>query len=442
VTWPTDFGTTLVQHDTDRGTYFSTAAHGVEYVDGRPIEPRADKEVTASGLTAHGVLIDSLATHDLSVDPLIASPMIDNSAHEQELKVTNATFPATFASIGHWNASGAQHDELVFVPGQTRDGNVQRLVDAAGLQVLYSSSTDFTAPRFSQVGSIVNGDGTATIFAKLTDDSNPQLVKAFFTQGSGLWSFVDLSFDSSSGYWTGTATGITVPKIEAAFEAVDGAGNVGFTTDKGHLFQSLNGDNTGPEVTVAAPIANGAIALNQVVRASFACSDGGGVASCTATNDGADVANGTAVHSAPYGAHTLVVTATDLSGNKTVVTVNYTVGFRFSGFFQPVDNPPILNVAKAGSSVAIRFSLGGNQGLSVLMAGSPSSTPIGCDNAAPTEDIQDATDTAGQSGLSYDSKSGQYTYVWKTAKSWASTCRRLNVTLVDSTVHVANFKFK
>jgi hypothetical protein len=35
----------------------------------------------------------------------------------------------------------------------------------------------------------------------------------------------------------------------------------------------------------------------------------------------------------------------------------------------------------------------------------------------------------------------QYSYVWKTTKSWASTCRRLNVTLEDGTVHVANFKF-
>jgi hypothetical protein len=332
------------------------------------------------------------------------------------------------------------------VPGQTRDGNVQRLVDAAGLQVLYSNSTDFKAPVFSQVGSIVNANGTATIFAKVSDAGNIPLVKAFFTQGAGTWSFVPLTFDSSSGYWTGTTTDfdITVPKIEAAFEAVDGAGNVGFTTDKGHLFQSLNGDNTGPEVTVAAPIANGAIGLNQSVPASFTCSDDGGVASCTALNDDVlPLTNGQNVISAGYGQHKLTVTAKDLTGNTTVLTVTYTVGFRFSGFFQPVDNLPILNVAKAGSAVPIRFSLGGNQGLSILGAGSPSSTLIGCDNAAPTDDIQDApTDTAGQSGLSFDSKSGQYTYVWKTAKSWASTCRRLNVTLMDSTVHVANFKFK
>src|SRR6185437_11266200 len=114
------------------------------------------------------------------------------------------------------------------------------------------------------------------------------------------------------------------------------------------------------------------------------------------------------------GPHTLIVTATDLSGNMSTVAVPYTVGYRFSGFFAPVDNPPILNVAKAGSSIPVIFSLGGNQGLSILAAGSPSVTVIGCDNAAPTDNVPDTTNTAGQSGLSFDPKSGQYTYVWKT----------------------------
>ncbi len=435
--WPSDFGTALQRHDTSRGTYWSTGTSGVEYVDGRPIEPRADHEVTASGLTAHGVLIDSLTTHDTAVDPLIASPMIDNSAHEPELKVTNSTFPATFASIGHWNAFGKRHDELVFVPGQTRDGAVQRLVDTAGLHVLYSTSSDVTPPLFTQVGSIVEG-GTATLFAHVADPSGVPLVRAFFTQGSASWTFVDLARQGTSDLYIGTALGITVPRIEAAFEAEDGAGNVGFTTDKGHLFLSLTGDHTGPEVTVAAPIENGALAKNQVVPASFACSDPGGVVSCSGTTP-----NGANIDTSTYGTHAFTVTATDVSGNTTIVTVEYTVGYRFSGFFQPVDDPPVLNVAKAGSSIALKFSLGGDQGLAILASGSPSTSAIGCDNAAPTDDVTvDPTDTAGKSGLSYSAGDGQYTYVWKTAKSWSGTCRRLTVTLTDGTAHSANFKFK
>jgi hypothetical protein len=32
-------------------------------------------------------------------------------------------------------------------------------------------------------------------------------------------------------------------------------------------------------------------------------------------------------------------------------------------------------------------------------------------------------------------------YVWKTEKSWAGSCRQLNVRLIDGTEHKANFRF-
>jgi len=36
----------------------------------------------------------------------------------------------------------------------------------------------------------------------------------------------------------------------------------------------------------------------------------------------------------------------------------------------------------------------------------------------------------------------QYTYVWKTNKAWAGTCRELLVRFVDGTIHVARFQFR
>jgi hypothetical protein len=50
--------------------------------------------------------------------------------------------------------------------------------------------------------------------------------------------------------------------------------------------------------------------------------------------------------------------------------------------------------------------------------------------------------TAGASSLSYDASSGQYTYVWKTDKSWAKSCRRLVMRFTDGTEGVALFDFK
>ena len=55
----------------------------------------------------------------------------------------------------------------------------------------------------------------------------------------------------------------------------------------------------------------------------------------------------------------------------------------FDGFYQPVDNFPTLNKAKAGKTIPIRFSLGRDQGLDILAADYPKSETIPCNSAAP-----------------------------------------------------------
>jgi hypothetical protein len=116
-------------------------------------------------------------------------------------------------------------------------------------------------------------------------------------------------------------------------------------------------------------------------------------------------------------------------------------GFAFAGFFQPVDNLPGVNIASAGSAIPVKFSLGGNQGLSILGAGSPASSPIPCDASDPGAVIEE-TVNAGGSGLSYDAATAQYTYVWKTDRAWKGTCRMLVVTLSDNSQHLAKFRFR
>ncbi len=114
--------------------------------------------------------------------------------------------------------------------------------------------------------------------------------------------------------------------------------------------------------------------------------------------------------------------------------------YPFEGFFAPVDNG-VLNVAKGGSAIPVKFSLGGDEGLDILAEGYPQSDQINCDTGLSFDDIE-STVTAGASTLQYDPVSKVYTYVWKTSKSWAATCRRLDVTLDDGTTHSATFRFK
>ena len=95
----------------------------------------------------------------------------------------------------------------------------------------------------------------------------------------------------------------------------------------------------------------------------------------------------------------------------------------------------------AGAAVPVKFSLGGDQGLAILAAGYPKSHTISCSTGDLT-DVVETTVNAGASSLQYDPLSDRYTYVWKTDKAWKGTCRQLDVRLIDTTSHVANFRFK
>jgi hypothetical protein len=135
---------------------------------------------------------------------------------------------------------------------------------------------------------------------------------------------------------------------------------------------------------------------------------------------------------------TVAFTTSFTDGSEGVFVVG--VGrYSFDGFLAPVANPPALNRVQAGKGIPVRFSLGGDHGLAIF-AGYPQSAPLNCDSTAAVDGIQ--TVTAGASGLSYDAASDSYTYVWKTDKAWAKTCRQLIVRLKDGTVHHASFTFR
>ena len=99
-----------------------------------------------------------------------------------------------------------------------------------------------------------------------------------------------------------------------------------------------------------------------------------------------------------------------------------------------------MNQVKAGQGIPIKFSLGGNRGLSIIAAGYPISVKIACDGAAPVDAIEQTT--TANAGLTYDAANDQYTYVWKTQKSWAGTCRQFTLRLADGSEHIALFRFK
>jgi hypothetical protein len=134
------------------------------------------------------------------------------------------------------------------------------------------------------------------------------------------------------------------------------------------------------------------------------------------------------------GSDSFTYQTSDGSAASNVATVSIAVGYTFAGFFSPVNNPPTLNEVNAGQSVPVRFSLG------ILAAGYPVSQQVACPGGAPVNDVGQST--TSPSGLTYDTSSGRYTYIWKTNKDWSGSCRLLTVRLADGTDHTALFKFR
>jgi hypothetical protein len=210
---------------------------------------------------------------------------------------------------------------------------------------------------------------------------------------------------------------------------VDNAGNSASDTVSG-----INFDLTAPSVSFTG-VTNGATyKLGSVPAAGCDTSDdlsGVATAASLSLSGGPIVGSFTATCSG----------AEDYAGHTGFASATYTVIYNFNGFFRPMDNPDIaINKVKAGQAIPVKFSLNGNQGLNIFASGYPIAPAIACTPGALVDTIEE-TVTAGGSSLSYDPLTDQYFYVWKTDKNWANTCRVLNVTLIDGTVHTANFQF-
>ena len=79
-------------------------------------------------------------------------------------------------------------------------------------------------------------------------------------------------------------------------------------------------DVTAPAIAIASPVANAAYALDQIVFASYTCTDASGIASCTGT-----AASGAQIDTSSPGPQPFCVTAVDGAGNTSTQCVSYSV---------------------------------------------------------------------------------------------------------------------
>jgi hypothetical protein len=412
----------------------------------RSIQPTTARDVTIAGKVARGLFIKSLTTHDeLNVKPLRAYPVIDLKAHEPDPKVENIFFPANFATLlrtGNRASASAVFGQ--FRPNTAGNPNfgTQRLVDSIGLDVSYvpasSSTTDKTPPQISQVGGVIHNGGT-TFFVRASDAfGTVEKVAVLYNTGNPVWQYLELDRVAGTDRWEKFVNGLTNPSVQIIAEARDNNGYTGFGANKAQNYIA-SVDTAAPGIQIDVPRDGAVFTLNQTVTPQFACSDPGGVVSCT----GAVLVTGGFLDTSTAGEHTFTVTATDLAGNTTQKSVRYSVVY-FFGFRTPIDNQPTINVTKAGNTIPVKFAIQDASGqyisdLNVV-------TSITSDTLKPCPggslDTIEETTTGSLVTLRYETATNQFVYTWATDKKWAGSCRRLYVALLDGSVHAADFQFK
>jgi hypothetical protein len=275
-----------------------------------------------------------------------------------------------------------------------------------------SSSTDGVTRSTSYTLS-----GTAEPASTLTLREHGTLLTSITVGPDGTWSYLEPG-PVSEGLHSYEAT------------AEDTAGNR--STSNGGILVDL----TPPTAAITAGPAEGGSSTSST-GFSFTASEGSSFQCRVDSGAWVGCASPYSLTGLEPGQHTLELRATDLAGNVASDTVArhwVVTGFNWTGFFDPVENEPAVNAAKAGSSLPVKFSLGRDAGLAVLASGSPTSRNVGCNGEATTGQPESVA-PAGSSGLSYDASTGTYTYVWKTAKGWAGGCRRFTLTLTDGSSH-------
>ena len=345
------------------------------------------------------------------------------------------------ANVSHWD-SGSSTD----VNGLTWTKRMDDASKIVGQQARYDA--------FGQLANEITAPGPMAVFAYgnwrfyFSSRIGCQTINPAFGVALGSLCLPDVSQSVSSGgtVSSGTTTSTSDPVVSSVTSPVDGTVSITET-------QTLNDTAPagysffGQQVTIEAPQASVANPLILSFTLDSSVLNGADPNTVQLFRNGAAIADCTDPSGTSASPDPCVVRPPVANGTGYTYTVRTSEASRwnfgrafnesFGGFGSPVRPLPAFNSAKAGSTVPVKFSLGSNLGLGIFAAGYPKSVAVPCPGSTAASST--ATSTAG--ALTYDAKRNQYTYSWKTDKTWASTCRQLILRFLDGSEEPANFSF-
>jgi hypothetical protein len=230
---------------------------GSEVSNGDPIQPKFTSDVTSSDptLIARGAIVEQLhSTQVASGNPTIARPIVDNTAIEPPAPSGVMIFPTAFTNVHTIHTPDGPRSQLVVVPAQydsTDPGREQLLIDEITVRNYYAGATDadVVRPQFNDVsagpvgndilfriaitdpeGAGVTTTGIDRVLVQYYDGTIWHPVEAFPANAERTEWSAGLRNGMLS---TDTAAGGGVYFVQA----VDGAGNVSVSANKGENYK-------------------------------------------------------------------------------------------------------------------------------------------------------------------------------------------------------------
>jgi hypothetical protein len=140
------------------------------------------------------------------------------------------------------------------------------------------------------------------------------------------------------------------------------------------------------------------------------------------------------------GSKSVSCTATDNAGNTATASAAYSVTYQFVGFSNPIDGSGVVNVAKAGQVIPLKWRLLDAAGVPItsLTAATVNVASLTCSLGATEDNVEEyATGNSGLQNLG----AGYYQFNWATPKTYAGSCKTLQLDLRDGITRTALFQF-